>query len=533
MAIRVSELREPANNGGYPELEDRLLVLDFQAGNEQDAYLEIHRRYARLARHVCLRILGNAEDAEDATQEAMLRVFQGLQRFNGRFAVQPWVARIATNVSLDVVRARSRRPQASDRPFEDLGAVLEPGDPEAAVERLLDRERVNQILAQLPEHHRRALVLREFEGRSHEEIGDALGVTPPQAKALIHRAKKSFRQAWGAVGHSGRLAGAVAFWLPSRLFSFGRRVVERVADAGQVMASSDVISSAAQAPAIVNAGAHTSERVVAAAVTVLVAGTVTFGAATLSHRDRDRPEVVPTKTHVAPVPAMTPTTPADVEAKRIRKRVLIHPVVPAGTSEGTKEGRSEGVDDTSGVGETTTTASDADPSAPPPAPSPAWSAALDISTPTYDCGCEGFTLLGEKVHGNVVDGVTFDQTVEGRIPGPDGGPDWTIRATLFGGANKDGTGAGGASFVLIGNGGRLYTYEATASLTRVTEGDDGWLLTYEGTFAPITVLDGGDLQPILSTGRFFLTVAFGQDGTTLYRNEVRLEGDASKLSQVG
>jgi hypothetical protein len=163
---------------------------------------------------------------------------------------------------------------------------------------------------------------------------------------------------------------------------------------------------------------------------------------------------------------MTPTTPADVEAKRIRKRVLIHPVVPAGTSEGTKEGRSEGVDDTSGVGETTTTASDADPSAPPPAPSPAWSAALDISTPTYDCGCEGFTLLGEKVHGNVVDGVTFDQTVEGRIPGPDGGPDWTIRATLFGGANKDGTGAGGASFVLIGNGGRLYTYEATASLTR-------------------------------------------------------------------
>jgi hypothetical protein len=142
-------------------------------------------------------------------------------------------------------------------------------------------------------------------------------------------------------------------------------------------------------------------------------------------------------------------------------------------------------------------------------------------------------LLGEKVHGNVVDGVTFDQTVEGRIPGPDGGPDWTIRATLFGGANKDGTGAGGASFVLIGNGGRLYTYEATASLTRVAEGDDGWLLTYEGTFAPITVLDGGDLQPILSTGRFFLTVAFGQDGTTLYRNEVRLEGDASKLSQVG
>jgi hypothetical protein len=265
--------------------------------------------------------------------------------------------------------------------------------------------------------------------------------------------------------------------------------------------------------------------VVAAAVTVLVAGTVTFGAATLSHRDRDRPEVVPTKTYVAPAASATPTTPAEVEAKRIRKRVLIHPVVPTGAVvvSPTPEASSTPSDAPS---PDPSDAPVADPStAPVPQSAPAWNAALEISTPTYDCGCGDFTLLGEHVYGNVVDGVTFDQTVEGRVPGPDGGRDWQIRATLFGGA-KDGAGGGGASFVLLGNG-RSYAYEATALLTGVTEGDDGWLLTYKGTFAPITVVDGEDLQPILSTGRFLLTVAFWQDGTTLYRGEVRLKGDTT------
>ncbi|HYT78608.1 MAG TPA: sigma factor, partial [Actinomycetota bacterium] len=96
MATRVSELGNGVARGGlgtYADLDDRMLVLDFQAGNE-GAFSEIHRRYCGLARHVCQRILRNAEDADEATQEAMLRVYQGLNRFNGRYALQPWVARI-------------------------------------------------------------------------------------------------------------------------------------------------------------------------------------------------------------------------------------------------------------------------------------------------------------------------------------------------------------------------------------------------------------------------------------------------------
>ncbi|MGH2528049.1 MAG: RNA polymerase sigma factor, partial [Actinomycetota bacterium] len=95
MATRVSELRNGAAKADarpYADLDDRMLVLDFQAGNAE-VFGEIHRRYAGLARHVCQRILGNADDADEATQEAMLRIYQGLPRFNGRYALQPWVAR--------------------------------------------------------------------------------------------------------------------------------------------------------------------------------------------------------------------------------------------------------------------------------------------------------------------------------------------------------------------------------------------------------------------------------------------------------
>ena len=169
--------------GAYSALDDRLLVLDFQAGNPQ-AFVEIHRRYGGLARHVCGRILLTPQDADEAFQETMIRVFQGLYRFNGRYALQPWIARIAKNVSLDILRGHARRPQTDhSAPASDELPV--PGDEaDEIVERLVQRDTVLAVLADLPETHRRALMLREFEGRSHREVAQEMEITPSQAKAL-------------------------------------------------------------------------------------------------------------------------------------------------------------------------------------------------------------------------------------------------------------------------------------------------------------------------------------------------------------
>ena len=181
--------------GGYPALDDRLLVLDFQAGNPQ-AFAEIHRRYGALARHVCQRFLPKQSDVDEAFQETMIRVFQGLYRFNGRYALQPWIARIAKNVSLDILRGHARRPQTDESaPAGDELPI--PGDQaDEIVERLVQRDTVLSVLADLPETHRRALMLRELEGRTHREVAQEMEITTAQAKALIHRAKGSFRRRW-------------------------------------------------------------------------------------------------------------------------------------------------------------------------------------------------------------------------------------------------------------------------------------------------------------------------------------------------
>ena len=235
MVIRVPDQRNTP--GGYAALDDRLLVLDFQAGNPQ-AFVEIHRRYGAFARHVCQRFLPQQPDADEAFQETMIRVFQGLYRFNGRYALQPWVARIAKNVSLDLLRGHARRPQAdASAPASDELPV--PGDEaDEIVERLVQRDTVLSVLSDLPETHRRALMLREFEGRSHREVAQELEISTSQAKALIHRAKGSFRRLWlEKVADRGGLMGFAllpvlwlahaAQWFPPGRGSGRRRRADR------------------------------------------------------------------------------------------------------------------------------------------------------------------------------------------------------------------------------------------------------------------------------------------------------------------
>src|ERR687898_622259 len=103
--------------GGARDKEDKELVLAFQGG-EKSAYDALYRRHARRVGAICLRILNNRDDAEEATQETFLRAYEALSRFNGEYRVGAWLNRIATNVCLDGLRRRANSPQAlaSDPP---------------------------------------------------------------------------------------------------------------------------------------------------------------------------------------------------------------------------------------------------------------------------------------------------------------------------------------------------------------------------------------------------------------------------------
>jgi RNA polymerase sigma-70 factor (ECF subfamily) len=536
VATRITDLRV---DGDYASLDDRLLVLDFQAG-QPEAFVEIHRRYGPLARHVCRRFLPNQQDADDAFQETMIRVFQGLHRFNGQYALQPWVARIATNVSLDQIRTRTRRPQLEDGTIEDHERRDPADGPEEMVERLVERDLVLSVLAGLPESHRTALVLRELEGRSHREIAQALEITPSQAKALIHRAKGSFRRSWLlAITEKGGLVGIAVvplLWL-ARAADGARRLLDRVGShATQVAqaATPEIVSSAASSPTVVTTASSISERVVAAGMTILLAGGVTVGAATIvKHRDRDadRATASPPAAVVSPAPAAPAVVVPPVEREPRPESVkggkgsepepsptdpvVVPPVDDPGASPTPDPGQSPTPDPSP-----TDTPS---PTGPPPAPD--WTGSFLFLGPTAEpCDCEGPTTVAEsRLEGEVGQEIAFHQVIDGVVHDSVGSPMWGYQLELDGTAQRS-EGSLALKFAL-GTADGARWYEGTGFLASVTRGDNG-SLTYQfvGSYAlrsDQVSVPGAPLQ-----GRVVALISVWRDGTIYLGAFTMLEATA-------
>jgi RNA polymerase sigma factor (sigma-70 family) len=167
--------------------DEQLLAL-FRAGRE-DAFRAIHDRYhARLLAYVRHMLRGSTE-AEDVVQDVFLRAYGALRTGEREIAVRAWLYRVAHNRCIDYVR---RAPAPPLQPDERL-----PGgtDPVVEAERREDLRRLVADLHNLPEQQRSALIIRELEGLSYEELGVALGVTVPAVKSLLVRARSGLADA--------------------------------------------------------------------------------------------------------------------------------------------------------------------------------------------------------------------------------------------------------------------------------------------------------------------------------------------------
>jgi RNA polymerase sigma-70 factor, ECF subfamily len=184
-------------------------------GGDEDAYRRlVEPRHAELHAH-CYRMLGSVHDAEDALQDALLRAWRGLPRFEGRSSVRSWLYRIATNTCLDVVARRPKRVLPIDygpaadphqspgeplvesvwvEPYADEKLGLEDGfaAPEASYEQ---RESVElafiAALQHLPARQRAALILREVLGFSAQEVAESLDTTVASVNSALQRARKA------------------------------------------------------------------------------------------------------------------------------------------------------------------------------------------------------------------------------------------------------------------------------------------------------------------------------------------------------
>jgi RNA polymerase sigma factor (sigma-70 family) len=156
----------------------------------QAAFEALVRRYRGELLRACSRILDGA--AEDAVQQALMKAHQALLRNGPPERFRPWLHRIAVNSALDMLER-----EADTVPIEDSFDGVE--RPDETYER---QERVRSTvgaISGLPDAQRRALVLRELEGRSHDEIARELGLSPGAARQLIYRARNSVRSAASAL----------------------------------------------------------------------------------------------------------------------------------------------------------------------------------------------------------------------------------------------------------------------------------------------------------------------------------------------
>jgi RNA polymerase sigma-70 factor (ECF subfamily) len=142
-----------------------------------------------------LRVLHHRDDAEDAVQEAFVKIWRALPAFEGRSSFSTWVHRIVTNASLDLMRKSVARAETVERPecsVQDQGAVLELALAVTPESVLADREverLVDQAVAALPAAHRQAVELREFEDHSYQEIADSIACPIGTVMSRLHHAR--------------------------------------------------------------------------------------------------------------------------------------------------------------------------------------------------------------------------------------------------------------------------------------------------------------------------------------------------------
>lgn len=175
------------------DVDDALLLRSLQAG-DQSALAALYDRYSGIAYGLALRITGDATAAEDVVQEAFVSVWKQAPRFDAsRGQVRSWLLTIVHHRAVDVVRRRSSRPE---RALPDDASQIADHDapPAVAAEMAMDARAVREAVRQIPEDQRRTVEMAYFEGLTHVEIAERMGVPLGTVKSRLRIALEKMRE---------------------------------------------------------------------------------------------------------------------------------------------------------------------------------------------------------------------------------------------------------------------------------------------------------------------------------------------------
>ena len=180
---------------------DAALMLRVKQG-DRDAFAELVDKYKQPVINMVYRTLRDATEAEDLAQHVFLQVYKSAHRYEISAKFSTWLFTIALNLSLNEIRRRSRHPADSldehlndveNQPSRQLPDHKVFGAPEAVLHQEL-QQKIEEVLADLPENQRTAIQLCRQEDLSYDDIAEVLGCSLSATKSIIHRAREVLKQ---------------------------------------------------------------------------------------------------------------------------------------------------------------------------------------------------------------------------------------------------------------------------------------------------------------------------------------------------
>lgn len=181
-------------------VDEKKLIKKIKQG-DTDAFSELVLLYEKKAINFTYRILNDMSDAQDATQEAFLRVFDKIDSFQGNSSFSTWFYTILNNICLDILRKRSRQADtisigqtdSNDEEYELQIEDSSPG-PYEQLQKKSAMETLEKALTQLSDEHRTVIVMRDLNGLEYEEISSILKVSLGTVKSRLSRARLALRK---------------------------------------------------------------------------------------------------------------------------------------------------------------------------------------------------------------------------------------------------------------------------------------------------------------------------------------------------
>ena len=176
--------------------DDEKALINAAVNGDDDAFTKIVERYQKPVYNLCYRLLGNHGDAEDASQEAFMKAYRGLGKYDLQRPFISWLLAIAYNLCIDQLRRRRVT-------WVGLEALFDRSDPlsrtpEVALEARNEAEGVQKILSTLSVKDRAVVVLRYWYDYSYDEIAETLSLTNGAVKSRLHRARRELMGTWNA-----------------------------------------------------------------------------------------------------------------------------------------------------------------------------------------------------------------------------------------------------------------------------------------------------------------------------------------------